>query len=339
MNQLIPFINSDTGRANPIHRDFSNVRASAGKDAPNGGGEGCGNVTGYLDSWGTMLLPGAFKNTIPFLLKSGFLCDGHGRATSGYTEGSNLGYFTKVFEDEEGLQLEWAYHSKPHAQDARTTLAERLAADKTSGLSIGFFVGDGRSTPVGWEYDPEGEMPKGIDYISVQPIHIKEVLIEVSKPEYLKENLARAESCPWGIYLFCNVHVFETSQTLVPANEVSLIAEVRDSSKPKSITQMAKEKVEPEKDDDEPNQDDTLQAVQRVCRAMKNEHREHDRIMRDHISTLAGHLEKLSGKKDEDDEEEPEEKPKKGKEKPDEEKPKEEKKSRAQKLFENGGKL
>ncbi len=331
-----PFIRED-GELKPLVRDFAPqvITRAVSDDTPNGGGAGCGNVTGYLDSWGTMLLPGAFKQTLSFLNENGFLCDGHGRATNGYTEGSDLGLFTKVFEDEEGLQIEWSYHPKQKSQDARTTLQHRLDKKKKSGLSIGFFVGDGRNAPTGWEYDPDGEMPKGIDYISVQPIHIKEVLIEVSKPEYLKDNLTRAESCPWGIYLFLNVHVFEVSQTLVPANEVSLIAEVRSTnSKTKSIKKMAtRAKPEPEEDDDEPTQDDNLQAATRAYRAMKNEHREHDRTMREHLSAMEGHLAKLSGKTDAEEEPE-EEKP--AKDKPKKEKPEKdpEEKSRARKLFE-----
>lgn len=321
----------------PIFRDFARTQIrAAGKDAPNGGGAGCGNVTGYLDSWGTMILPGAFTDTISFLDRFGFLCDGHGHATNGYTEEANLGFFTKVSEDEEGLQLEWNYHSKQKAQDARTTLSERLDAGKSSGLSIGFFVGDGRNQPVGWEYDPDKEMPEGIDYIIVNAVHVKEVILEVSKPEFLKDNLERAITIAersWAncIYLFTRVHVFETSQTLVPANEVSLIAEVRNKPKSKTTMALTKAKAKPEpEEDDEPNQDDTLQAFQRTYRAMKNEHREHDKSMREHLSTMEGHLAKLSGKKGEEEpeEDEPEEKPKKKKgDEPEE-------KSRAKKFFE-----
>lgn len=326
----------------PIFRDFahSQVRAKSDK-APYGGGAGCGNTTGYLDSWGTMILPGGFKDTIASLLKKGFLCDGHGHATNGYTEESDLGLFTNVSEDEEGLQVEWAYHPKQKAQDARTTLEHRLSHEKDSGLSIGFFVGDGRNQPVGWEYNPDEEQPEGIDYICVSAVHIKEVIIAVSKPEFLADNLERAIAIaerPWGnnIYLFTRVYVFEVSQTLVPANEVSLIAEVRNTTKPKNkmalIRGKGKDKPEPE-EDDEPNQDDTMQSLQRTVRALKNEHREHDKYMREQLTLAEGHLSKLSGKKsDEDDDEgeEPEEKPEKKKVKKEEP----EEKSRAKKFFE-----
>jgi hypothetical protein len=324
------------GKPAPLRREFDPRIHIRTKDdgAEYGGGAGCGNVSGYLDSWGTMTLPGSFEETAAYTLKYGFLCDGHGRATNGYTEESNLGLFTKVYEDEEGFQLEWAYDPKQKAQDARNTLAMRLSYEKTSGLSIGFFVGDGLTAPTGWTYDPDEDMPDGIDYICVMAQYFEEVLIKVSKPEYLKQNLERAKG-QYCIYLFCRVHVFETSQTLVPANEVSLIAEVRDNSKQFMSTTRAK----PEEDDDGPNQDDTMQSLSRCLRALTNEHREHDRITRDLHKEAAGHLAKLSGKSDEEDEKDPEEKPaKEKKEKPKKEEPEEEKKSRAQKLFEKGGK-
>lgn len=310
----------------PLFRDFGRIQVRAvSDDTPNGGGSGCGNVTGYLDSWGTMTLPGAFEDTLDFILESGFLCDGHGHATMGYTEGSNLGFFTKATEDEEGLQLEWAYHSKMHSQDARTTLAERLGANKTSGLSIGFFVGDGRTEPTGWTYDPDEDMPEGIDYICVYAKYFDEVLKKVSKPEYYQDNLDRCANQA-SIYLFLRVHVFEVSQTLIPANEVSLIAEVR-STKPKKTMALNRAKREDD-DDDDSSRDDAIQAVKRTFRAMKNEHKEYSRAMKDHHSDMAKHLDKLARRDDDDDDDDEDE--------PDGDEPK--KKSRARKLFEGGTK-
>jgi hypothetical protein len=334
MNKLIPFINADTGGSNPIHRDFApdvKVR-DVSKDLPNGGGSGCGNVTGYLDSWGTMTLPNSFAESIEFLDESGFLCDGHGRATNGYTENSDLGLFTKVFEDAEGLQIAWAYHPKPHSQDARTTLQHRKDNNKKSGLSIGFFVGDGRTAPVGWTYDPDEDKPDGIDYIEVRAQHFEEVLLEVSKPEYLKDNLARAANLNC-IYLFCNVHVFEVSQTLVPANEVSLIAEVRTNSKPNTKKTMATTRAKREDDDDDDSRGDAVQRLRRAHRDLTNEHKEHDKCVREKLDAIGKQLSKLdSSKADDDDDDEPEEKPEKKKPEKDPEE-----KSRARKLF-NGGK-
>lgn len=317
----------------PLFRDFApriQVRAVS-DDTPNGGGSGCGNVTGYLDSWGTMVLPGAFEECIPFLNESGFLCDGHGHSTNGYTEESNLGFFNAVSEDEEGLQLGWLYHSKQCAQDARTTLAERLANGKTSGLSIGFFVGDGRTSPKGWTYDPDEDMPEGTDYICVYAQHFEEVLIEVSKPEFLKDNLARAANCT-SIYLFLRVHVFEVSQTLVPANEVSLIAEVRNSNSHKSKTTMATTRAKREDDDDDSKRDDAIQGIKRTHRAMKNEHREYTRAMSEHLDNLEKYHDKLTkGKGDEEDDDDDDKEP-------DEEEPEKKKSRTGRSLFNEGRK-
>lgn len=291
----------------PLFRDFSRVQIRAvTDDSQTGGGEGCGNVTGFLDSWGTLIASGGFSDTLDSLSEGGFLCDGHGRATNGYTEDSNLGYFTNVTEDKEGLQLTWAYHSKQKAQEARATLSERLAAGKKSGLSIGFYVGNGITPPKGYVYDPEDEdTDSDYDYIVVESRFYEEVLKVFSKPEFYQDNLTRALG--FGcIYILCRVHVFETSQTLIPANEVSLIAEVRSTRRNNSTTMATKQTR-----DDDAKRDDAVGSLHRAFRALKNEHREHAKAMSEHLDEMSKHLSKLSKRDDDDEQDDDDDEPEK----------------------------
>lgn len=100
--------------------------------------EGAGSFSGYgavfnnVDSYGDVILPGAFKKTIKTFLKSGFNVVGH--------EWSDLpiAFPTEAHEDAKGLMLTAAFHSTNAAQAARTVMFERAAAGLDVGLSIGY---------------------------------------------------------------------------------------------------------------------------------------------------------------------------------------------------------
>lgn len=250
-------------------------------DSPSGVGSGCGNVKGYLDSYGTMTTNGAFEETIEFLMQTGFLADGHGAAYGyRYPTGAEIGIFTDVKEDAEGLQLTWEYHDDPHSQTVRQKTEKRLKNGKTCGMSIGFYVGDGINPPCGWVYSPDEDQPDNIDYICVTPQYYDEVVPLYSLPEYGKENLIRAQQF-YAVYILLRVHVFEVSQTEIPANEVSLIAEVRHKTK----TIMAKR----EEDSRDAKLDAARDAHEDAMRAFKKAKESHEDHA-DHLDSMARSL-------------------------------------------------
>ncbi len=99
---------------------------------------GSGSLSGYasvfnkLDSYGDTIKPGAYADTLKTFLKEGFIGWSHDAL------GLPVGYPVHAKEDKHGLFIEAAFHSTPEAQLARVTAAERIAAGKTMGLSIGF---------------------------------------------------------------------------------------------------------------------------------------------------------------------------------------------------------
>jgi hypothetical protein len=286
---------------------------------PSGTGSGCGNVKGFLDSYGTMTVNGSFARSLDYLLTSGFLADGHGAAYDyHYPTKAEIGIFTKVYEDSEGLQLEWEYHDDPHSQTVRQKTDKRLKNNKTCGLSIGFYVGDGTNPPSGWTYDPKETEPE-CDYIYVKPQFYEEVLNEYSAPQYLEENLERANANDMGIYILKHVHVFETSQTEIPANEVSLIAEVR--SRPKHITMSTSNENRAKREEEDSKRaklKDAKDELERIKRDLKNAKESHDDVSEHHaklakrVKTLASHLEDMGSdaKDDEGEDDKEEEEPK-----------------------------
>lgn len=286
-------------------------------ESPSGTGAGCGNVKGVFDSYGTMTVDGSFAATLSYLLNNGFLCDGHAGAYGGrYPIKAEIGIFTKVYEDTEGLQLEWEYHKDPASQAVRQKTQTRLDNGKFCGMSIGFYVGDGTNNPVGWTWT-EKETEPDCDYIYIQPQDFERAIPEYSAPEYIQENLERAENFSWGVYILKHVHVYETSQTQIPANENSQIAEVR-SRRNSTTTMTAEERAKKAEDAKRAKLDDCRDALDGMKRAHKNAKEAHE----DHKEQMDGHLAKLAkGIKameshldalDDDDAAEPEEKPKSG---------------------------
>lgn len=101
-------------------------------DEGNGGFAGYGSTFGNVDSYGDIVVKGAFLDTIPSFLKSGFNPVGHDWGDL------PVAMPTAAKEDERGLFIEAAFHSTQYAQDARAVISERAAAGKDVGLSIGY---------------------------------------------------------------------------------------------------------------------------------------------------------------------------------------------------------
>lgn len=101
------------------------------------GGSGNGSFTGYastfgnVDSYGDTIAPGAYTNYLDQFVERGFIAWNHNWADM-------IGMVASAKQDKTGLQITADFHSTPDAQAARTVMAERLAAGKFMGLSIGY---------------------------------------------------------------------------------------------------------------------------------------------------------------------------------------------------------
>jgi HK97 family phage prohead protease len=89
-------------------------------------------VFGNVDLGGDLIEPGATLASLPTLIEKGFLAYGHDYIAL------PIGMIDQAHEDERGLYIAGPFHSHPAAQAARATAAERLAAGKPMGMSIGY---------------------------------------------------------------------------------------------------------------------------------------------------------------------------------------------------------
>jgi HK97 family phage prohead protease len=103
---------------------------------------GYASVFDGVDAYGDTIVKGAYAATIPKFLADGFIAWGHNDLIP-------VAYPVKAREDEHGLYIEAQFHGTPAAQEARQIAAERLAAGKRMGLSIGYY-------PVKAESGPDG---------------------------------------------------------------------------------------------------------------------------------------------------------------------------------------
>lgn len=93
--------------------------------------EGRASTFGTVDSYGDTIVPGAYQDTIPQFLTRGFIGWGH-------DWNEPIGYVTSAEERLDGLYIAGTFHSDADAQKFRTRAAERMAAGKFMGLSIGY---------------------------------------------------------------------------------------------------------------------------------------------------------------------------------------------------------
>jgi HK97 family phage prohead protease len=116
-------------------------------------GQGSGTLEGYasafgsVDSYGDTVEPGAYAETIPAFLRDGFIAWGHDWRDP-------VALPTLAREDARGLFIQARFHSHPEAQRARSITAERLAAGKSMGLSIGYEA-------LEWEFRQAERMVRG----------------------------------------------------------------------------------------------------------------------------------------------------------------------------------
>ncbi len=111
-------------------------------DAGTGEFSGYGSTFGNADAGGDIVVRGAFAKAIPDFLRDGFISWSH-------DWGVPVAMPTKAHEDSHGLFLAGVFHSTPEAQTARTIAAERLAAGKRMGLSIGYGIEEEEASPKG----------------------------------------------------------------------------------------------------------------------------------------------------------------------------------------------
>lgn len=171
---------------------------------------GIGNVTGYLDSGGDIVQPGAFADTVASTVKDGFIADGHGW---GY--GDQLGYFTAAAETPDGFAFTASFHDTPDAQAAYQKAKARIDAGKSVFLSIGY------SAP-------------SVRYID--PTEYDKELPALLKAEYLQEGVNRAKSMPWGIWVLEKLQVHEVSLVGVAMNAQSMAQSIKSGSMPAGVT-------------------------------------------------------------------------------------------------------
>lgn len=105
----------------------------ASVDTEAGTGQGLAAAFGNVDDGGDVILKGFFEPVIDDFLVNGFMSWAH-------RWDEPVAWPTKAGETDIGLDVGWQYHTTPDAQVARTITAERLAAGKSMGLSIGYEV-------------------------------------------------------------------------------------------------------------------------------------------------------------------------------------------------------
>lgn len=110
----------------------------AAVDPSTGEFSGYGAVFGNVDDGKDVIERGFFSDVIDEFTRDGFLGWQH--------DWSNpVAIPSKAAEDNVGLAINAIFHSTPRAQEARTITAERLAAGKSMGLSIGYEIAKGGS--------------------------------------------------------------------------------------------------------------------------------------------------------------------------------------------------
>lgn len=124
------------GRPVVEHKTFVLDKAAF---ADNGDLTGYGAIFHNLDDGGDIIEPGFFADVIPDFLREGFLAWNH-------DWGTPCAIPTHAVEDAKGLAISAAFHSDPESQRYRTIAAERLAAGKSVGLSIGYEIAPGGAT-------------------------------------------------------------------------------------------------------------------------------------------------------------------------------------------------
>lgn len=131
-----PLVHIKVGDVNSIVRRtfaFKGVEFKAEADGP-GSFSGYGSTFGNVDDGGDVIIKGAFSDALDEFKSRGFIAVGHDWF------GLPVATVLDAKEDDAGLWVEAEFHSTQAAQDARTTVAERIQRGKFVGLSIGYLV-------------------------------------------------------------------------------------------------------------------------------------------------------------------------------------------------------
>lgn len=168
---------------------------------------GPGTIEGYrasfdIDEGADLILHGAFKDTIPEYLNSGFTAHSHVWQFS-----EVVGFPLVAYEDAHGFWVKSQFHSTPNAQNVRTIAKERRKAGKQVGFSFGY-------SPLDFSYmqarDYESELPKYV------------------KADRLSYNMDQAKRFP-QIRLLKKLSVIEDSIVTAPMNKLAAATSVKHS--------------------------------------------------------------------------------------------------------------
>lgn len=93
-----------------------------------GGFEGYGSVFWNIDKHGDVILPGAFRDSLPRFLDEGFM------GGVGHDHDRPAGRFVKAYEDNRGLFVEGRFSDVTSGKEARTLLMDRVVQKLSVGL-------------------------------------------------------------------------------------------------------------------------------------------------------------------------------------------------------------
>lgn len=110
-------------------QDFKEVTIAS--DSPHGSITGVLSSFGNIDAYKDTVIPGAYQSTVKDFVQRGFLSWSHAWDIP-------IGTISDAKEVEHGLYLAADFHGTDAAQQARQITTERLARQKTMGLSIGY---------------------------------------------------------------------------------------------------------------------------------------------------------------------------------------------------------
>jgi HK97 family phage prohead protease len=172
-----------------------------------GGFEGYASVFGDLDDGGDIVLRGAFTQTIPEFVKSGFIAPDHD-----WSVDKELGYVLAAEEDDHGLKIKVEFHDTADAQQIRQKMLNRIRKGKSASLSIGY-------------------LPEGKQYVS-----------KTDAIKYLKDNspesLAKLNEFD-SIRLLSKVRLFETSFVTVPMLASAQVTQAKSGNESKGAFEDA----------------------------------------------------------------------------------------------------
>lgn len=158
--------------------------------------QGNGSIEGYravfsVDEGGDLIVPGAFRDTIPDYISSGFTAESHNWSFS-----NAVGFPVEAHEDDHGFWVKSVFHSTPDAQNVRTIAKERMKAGKKVGFSFGY-------SPLKFEY--------------LEPRDYKREIPKYVKPQDLDYNMRQAERFA-RVRLLKKLEVIEDSLVTAPMN-------------------------------------------------------------------------------------------------------------------------